>query len=70
MEKLVRGVALVALGAFVVGAGYGIVQQMVKISTLQSLNNNDISIDEAFRGVVTRPPSPIPDVPPAPTLPQ
>jgi hypothetical protein len=30
MEKLVRGVALVAFGAFVVGAGYGLVQQMVK----------------------------------------
>ena len=48
MEKLVRGVALVALGAFVVGAGYGIVQQMVKISTLQSLNNNDISVEQAM----------------------
>ncbi len=35
-------------------------------ATGQTLNNNDISIDEAFRGVVSRPPSRIPDVPPAP----
>jgi uncharacterized protein GlcG (DUF336 family) len=48
MEKLVRGVALVALGAFVVGAGYGLVQQMVKISMLQSLSNNDISVEQAM----------------------
>ncbi|PWU04763.1 MAG: transporter [Terriglobia bacterium] len=34
-------------------------------ATGQTLNNNDISIDEAFRGVVSRPPSAIPDVPPA-----
>jgi outer membrane protein TolC len=34
-------------------------------ATGQTLNNNDISIDEAFRGVVSRPPSPIPDVLPA-----
>jgi outer membrane protein TolC len=33
-------------------------------ATGQTLNNNDISIDEAFRGVVSRPPSPIPAVPP------
>jgi outer membrane protein len=33
-------------------------------ATGQTLNNNDISIDEAFRGVVSRPPSAIPDVPP------
>jgi hypothetical protein len=39
-------------------------------ATGQTLNDNDISIDEAFRGVVTRPPSPIPDVPPAQTLPR
>ena len=48
MEKLVRGVALFALGAFVVGTGYGLVQQIVKISTLQSLNNNDISVEQAL----------------------
>ena len=48
MEKLVRSVALVALGAFAVGTGYGLVQQMVKISTLQSLNNNDISVEQAL----------------------
>jgi outer membrane protein TolC len=34
-------------------------------ATGQTLNNNDISIDEAFRGVVSRPPSAIPDLPPA-----
>jgi outer membrane protein len=39
-------------------------------ATGQTLNDNDISIDEAFRGVVARPPSPIPDVPPAQTLPR
>ncbi|MBV9508272.1 MAG: TolC family protein [Acidobacteriia bacterium] len=38
-------------------------------STGQTLNNNDISIDEAFRGTVSRPPSQIPDVPPAQILP-
>jgi outer membrane protein len=37
-------------------------------ATGQTLNNNDISIDEAFRGVVSRPPSAIPAVPP-PSLP-
>ena len=36
-------------------------------STGQTLYNNDISIDEAFRGAVSRPPSPIPAVPPAQT---
>jgi outer membrane protein TolC len=39
-------------------------------ATGQTLNDNDISIDEAFRGTVSRPPSPIPDVPPAQTLPR
>jgi len=39
-------------------------------STGQTLNNNDISIDEAFRGAVSRPPSRIPDVPPAQTPPR
>jgi|SRR5579871_1193199 len=38
-------------------------------STGQTLNNNDISIDEAFRGVVSRPPNPIPAVPPVPAVP-
>jgi outer membrane protein TolC len=33
-------------------------------STGQILNNNNISLDEAFKGVVSRPPSPIPAVPP------
>jgi outer membrane protein len=36
-------------------------------ATGQTLNNTDISIDEAFRGVVSRPPSAIPEVPPAQT---
>jgi outer membrane protein len=35
-------------------------------ATGQTLHNNDISIDEAFRGVVSRPPSAIPDVLPSP----
>jgi outer membrane protein TolC len=34
-------------------------------STGQTLNDNDISIDEAFRGVISRPPSRIPDVLPS-----
>jgi hypothetical protein len=35
-------------------------------ATGQTLNNNSISIDEAFRGSVSRPPDRIPDVlPPA-----
>ncbi len=36
-------------------------------ATGQTLNNNNISLDEAFRGSVSRPPNPIPDVPPAQT---
>jgi len=39
-------------------------------ATGQTLNDNDISIDEAFRGVVARPPSAIPDVQPSQTLPR
>ena len=39
-------------------------------ATGQTLNDNDLSIDEAFRGVVARPPSPIPDVPPSQTSPR
>jgi outer membrane protein len=39
-------------------------------ATGQTLNDNDISIDEAFRGVVARPPNPIPDVPPSQTPPR
>jgi hypothetical protein len=35
-------------------------------ATGQILNNNDISLDEAFKGVVGRPPSPIPALPPGP----
>jgi hypothetical protein len=31
-------------------------------ATGQTLNNNNISIDEAFRGSVSRPPDRIPDV--------
>ncbi|HUI79952.1 MAG TPA: TolC family protein [Bryobacteraceae bacterium] len=38
-------------------------------ATAQTLSNNSISIDEAFRGVVSKPPSPIPAVPPAPLAP-
>jgi outer membrane protein len=39
-------------------------------ATGQILTNNNISLEEAFRGVVARPPSPIPAVPPANPLPQ
>ena len=39
-------------------------------ATGQTLNNNDISIDEAFRGEVSRPPTQIPAVPPAQAPPQ
>ena len=38
-------------------------------ATGQILTNNNISIDEAYRGVVSRPPSPIPANPPAPQQP-
>ncbi len=38
-------------------------------STGQILTNHDVSIDEAYRGVVSRPPSPIPANPPAPQPP-
>jgi outer membrane protein len=34
-------------------------------ATGQILYNNNVSVDEASKGVVTRPPSPIPDTPPA-----
>jgi outer membrane protein TolC len=34
-------------------------------ATGQILNHNDISLDEAVKGVVSRPPSPIPALPPA-----
>jgi outer membrane protein TolC len=34
-------------------------------ATGQTLVDNDISVDEAFKGKVARPPSPIPDLPPA-----
>ena len=39
-------------------------------ATGQILTNNDISLDEAFRGVVARPASPVPPTPPAPQPPQ
>jgi outer membrane protein TolC len=63
---------LVTAGSNLVASESAYAKARVEINraTGQTLNNNDISIDEAFRGVVTRPPSPIPDVPPAPTLPQ
>lgn len=35
-------------------------------ATGQTLNNNNISLEEAYRGTVSRPPDRIPDVPPAP----
>jgi outer membrane protein TolC len=35
------------------------------LATGQTLNNNNVSLSEAFRGSVQRQPSPIPDVPPA-----
>jgi outer membrane protein len=38
-------------------------------ATGQTLYNNNISLDEAFKGVVSRPPSPIPATPPAPPSP-
>jgi outer membrane protein len=41
-------------------AAYANAQVELERSTGQILNNNNISLDEAFRGVVSRPPSPIP----------
>jgi outer membrane protein TolC len=38
-------------------------------ATGQTLYNNNISLEEAFKGVVSRPPSPIPAAPPTPRLP-
>ncbi len=35
-------------------------------STGQILYNNNVSVDEAYKGVVPRPPSPLPAIPPAP----
>jgi hypothetical protein len=34
-------------------------------ATGQILYNNNVSLDEAYKGVVARPPSSIPDAPPA-----
>jgi outer membrane protein TolC len=38
-------------------------------ATGQTLYNNNISLDEAFKGVISRPPSPIPATPALPPLP-
>jgi hypothetical protein len=46
--------------------GYAKAKVEMDRATGQTLNNNNISIDEAFRGSVARPPDRIPDVlPPA-----
>jgi outer membrane protein TolC len=50
-------------------AAYGKARVELDRATGQILTNNNISLDEAFRGVVSRPPSPIPAVPPASPLP-
>lgn len=39
-------------------------------ATGQTLNSNNISLDEAVRGNVAQPPSPIPELPPAPVRPR
>jgi hypothetical protein len=38
----------------------------VERATGQTLYNNNISLEDAFKGVVSRPPSPIPVATPAP----
>jgi outer membrane protein TolC len=45
-------------------AAYASAKVELERSTGQILYNNDISIDEAYKGVVSRPPSPIPAAPP------
>jgi outer membrane protein len=43
---------------------YSKAKVQLDVATGQTLNNNNISIGEAFRGVVSRPPSPLPPVQP------
>ena len=42
-------------------AAYAKAKVELERATGQTLNNNNMSLDEAFKGVVSRPPSPIPD---------
>ena len=44
-------------------AGYAKAKVELDRATGQVLYNNNVSLDEAFKGVVTRPPSPIPATP-------
>ena len=45
-------------------AAYARPQVELDRATGQILTNHDISLDEAYRGVVSRPPSPMPVLPP------
>ena len=47
-------------------AAYNRARVELERSTGQILTNNNVSLDEAFRGVVARPPSPLPAAPPPP----
>jgi outer membrane protein TolC len=50
-------------------AAYAKARTELDRATGQTLDHNNISMDEASRGAVSRPPNPIPDVPPAPRQP-
>jgi outer membrane protein TolC len=64
--------ALTAAGSSEVAAKAAYYKAKVELerATGQILTNNNISLDEAFRGVVARPASPLPSTPPAPQAPQ
>ena len=46
-------------------SAYAKAKVTLDFATGQTLTHNNISLSEAFRGSVSRPPNPIPDVPPA-----
>jgi uncharacterized protein GlcG (DUF336 family) len=48
MQKLINIFVLGVAGIFVVAAGFALVQQMVRTTTLQSLAANDISVEQAL----------------------
>jgi hypothetical protein len=47
------------------GSAYSKAKVTLDFATGQTFTNNNISLSEAFRGSVSRPPNPIPEVPPA-----
>ena len=48
MQKLINTLVLGVAGIFVVSAGFALIQQMTRQFTLQSLAENNISVDQAM----------------------